>query len=108
MAKIAHIYGALRSAELATKSGTNEVWGCRGTILSEPEGDTFDVVAFSRVIDPQTFLHLKGQDVHAIVEVDVTAGSRGGAFLNVSIRSIEPRVPVVVAIPSPTAEDAAA
>jgi len=89
MAKIAHIYGTLRSVEPATKSGTNEVWGSRASILSEPKGDSFDVVAFAREHSPRELQALEGTDVHAIVDVDVTAGVRG-AFLNCILRQIEP------------------
>jgi hypothetical protein len=104
MAKIAHLYGVLRSADIARKSADNTIWGCRGSMLTEPEGDTIDLVAFDRVIDTRDFLALKGQEVHAIVEIDVTSGSRGGAFLNVSVHSIEPRV-AMSAVPSVTPAD---
>lgn len=106
MAKIAHIYGVLRSADLATKTGTNEVFGVRGSILSEPEGDTIDVLAFSREVDSQSLLAMKGQGVHAVVTLDVTAGRNGAAFLNVNLRKIEPWSPPSAApapVPAPAA-----
>lgn len=89
MAKIIHIYGEVRSAEVAKKAATGEVYGTRFSILSEPEGDTIDLLAFARVIDPEILIALKRVSVHAVAELEAVSGQRGGAFINLSLRAIE-------------------
>lgn len=89
MAKIMHINGEVRAVATRTKQGTNEVYGSSLTILSEPKGDTVDVLAFSRVIDPAEAVSLEGTTIDATVSVDVNAGTRGGAFLNILLVSVD-------------------
>jgi hypothetical protein len=89
MAKILHLRGLVRSAAPQTKQGASEPWGSRLSVLSEPKGDTVDVVAFERVLAPLDALALEGCEIDCTVDVSAVAGSRGGSFLNVSLVSLE-------------------
>lgn len=94
MARIAHIYGDVRAADLGTKTdaatGQSNVWGTRLSILTEPKGDTMEVTAFAREFAPADLRELEGKGVHAIVELEANGGRNGGAFLNATLRHIEP------------------
>lgn len=91
MAKIVHMLGLVRSVEEQRKrDGDREVWGARASILTEPHGDTAEVTAFTRTIEPRELSRYVGEYVHITADVDVTAGLRGGAWLQLTLRDIEP------------------
>lgn len=89
MAKIFHLNGEVRNVVVRKKNDTGEVYGTSLTILSEPKGETVDVLAFSRVLPVADAQALEGATVDMTVGVDVNAGTRGGAFLNVLVESVD-------------------
>lgn len=89
MANIMHIKGLVRSAAIQRKRDTNEAYGTRLSVLTEPKGDTCDVLVFERLMSPEDAEKLEDHFVELTVAVSVTAGSRGGAFLNVNAEAID-------------------
>lgn len=89
MAKIMHIKGLVRSASIQRRKSNNEPYGTRWAVLTEPKGDTCDVLVFDRVLTPSEAEQLEGHYVEITVQVSSTPGTQGGAFLNVNVESID-------------------
>lgn len=89
MAKaIFHLHGLVRRVEIKRKNEDNSVYGASLSVLSEPDGDTVEVTAFTRDLPIDQAEGLKGQTVHLLVSPGARAGSRGGAFLDVTLVSV--------------------
>lgn len=87
---VLHLHGLVRRVETKRTNADNAVYGSSLAVLSEPDGDTVEVTAFTRDL-PEADAHaLKGQPVHFIVSPSARSGSRGGAFLDTTLVAVVP------------------
>lgn len=80
-----HLHGTVRRVDEKRKNDDNSLYGTGLAVLSEPDGDTVEVTAFARDLAPELAQNLKGEAVHLLVTPSARAGSRGGAFLDVTL-----------------------
>lgn len=99
MAKVFTLNGRVRGAEIARKKSDNSPYGTKVGVLSEPDGDTVEVLFFDRFLASADAMALRGLDVTLLVEVEPQ-----GRYLNATclkVLAVEaPAVAVAVAPPA--------
>ncbi|WP_084126535.1 hypothetical protein [Demequina sp. NBRC 110054] len=70
MAKIMHITGRAVRADILRRKSDQAVYGACVTVLTEPRGDTCEVLVFESVIPAVEVLDLQDMTIDATVAVD--------------------------------------
>lgn len=87
MAVVMHVQGLVRAVTPANKK-SGERFGSRINVLTEPDGDTFQVLAFDRSLSGDEAADLAGTTVDLTVEVAAEVWN-GNARLNATLVKVD-------------------